>query len=266
MKAKKKPAIARRVIGDILLFLMLWLTVETVIVMMQTINSVVMKAAYISTFRDELIICAIFLIFALDVRFAFFTKLRFKVTKVIGWVLRVLVILLTVLIGFFCVKVVVGSFINTAEKGDNAIVLGLALKNGQPTKPLLLRLDTGEKYLEENPDATLILTGGNADSSGKTEADVMHELLAARGIPDNRMILEDRAKTTIENFRNVAMMIDPAEPIVLISSNYHMERAVKAAKTAGFTNIERLPAPSLFFEYGANMMSEVTLTLIGLTK
>ena len=60
-------------------------------------------------------------------------------------------------------------------------MLGLALENGQPTKPLLLRLDTAENYLEENPDAKLVLTGGNADSSGKTEAEAMRELLAEKG-------------------------------------------------------------------------------------
>lgn len=234
--------------------------------MTHKINTVVLKGHYIEVFYNELIICAIFLIFALDVRFGFFTKLRFKITKVIGWILRILVILLTAVLGFFCVRVVVGSLINTSERTDYAIVLGLALENGQPTQPLLLRLETAEKYLEQNPDAKLILTGGNADKSGKTEAETMRELLAARGVPDASMILEDDASSPIENFRNSAKMIDPAEPVVFISSGYHMERALKSAKQAGFTNIKRLPAPSPFFEYGENMLSEVVLTINELIK
>ena len=76
---------------------------------------------------------------------------------------------------------------------------------------------------------------------------------------------QKRAATTIDNFRNVANIIDPGKPVVFISSDYHMERAVMSAKKAGFANIRRLPAPSLFFEYGANMMSEVVLTLNELT-
>lgn len=201
-----------------------------------------------------------------DLRFGFFTRLRFKAAKVIGWILRIIVILLTVILGFFCIKVIVGSCINTSEKSDYAIVLGLALENGQPTEPLLLRLDTAQKYLEQYPEAKLILTGGNADSSGKTEAETMRELLIEKGVPDTSLILEDAAKTTVENFRNVAEMIDPMTPVVFISSDYHMDRAVLHAKKAGFTNIRRLPAPSLFFEYGANMMSEVVLTINELTK
>ena len=263
---KKKPAPARRIIGDLLIFLMTALTVETIVVMTHKINTVVLKDDYIKVFRFELIFCAIFLIFALDVRFGFFTRLRFKVTKVIGWILRIVIVLLTAILGFFCIRVVVGSCINTSEQTDYAIVLGLALENGQPTESLLLRIDTGRKYLEQYPEAQLILTGGNADESGKTEAETMRELLAAQGVPDDNMILEDDAKTTQENFLNVAAMIDPAAPVVFISSGYHMERAVMYAKKAGFTNIRRLPAPSPFFEYGADMMSEVVLFINEITK
>lgn len=111
----------------------------------------------------------------------------------------------------------------------------------------------------------MILTGGNADGSGRTEAAVMHEILAERGVTDDRMILEDQAESTKDNFRNTAQIIDPAEPVVLISSNYHMDRAVQTAKSAGFSDILRLPAPSSCLSYGANVMYEVVLELNELT-
>ena len=79
------------------------------------------------------------------------------------------------------------------------------------------------------------------------------------------MILEDRAETTKENFRNTARMIDPEEPVVLISSNYHMDRAVQTAEAAGFARVLRLPAPSSVLRYGANVMWEVILELNELT-
>ena len=82
----------------------------------------------------------------------------------------------------------------------------------------------------------MILTGGNADASGRTEAAVMREILAERGVADVRMILEDQAKSTKDNFKNTAQIIDPGKPVVLISSDYHMDRAVQTAKAAGFTN------------------------------
>ena len=79
------------------------------------------------------------------------------------------------------------------------------------------------------------------------------------------MILEDQAESTKDNFRNTAQMIDPGKPVALISSNYHMDRAVQTARNAGFSNILRVPAPSSFISYGANVMYEVILELNELT-
>ena len=194
-------------------------------------------------------------------RFGFVTRLRNKAAKVIGWILRVVIILATVILGYFCVRVVIGSCINTSERKDYAIVLGLALENGQPAAPLLMRLDAGKEYLDRYPETKLILTGGIDVGSGMTETKVMRELLAQRGVPDSSMILEDDAASTIENIRYVADMVDPAEPVVLISSGYHMNRAVRTAEKTGFKNIRRLPAPSPFLEFGENMLSEVVLSL-----
>ena len=155
--------------------------------------------------------------------------------------------------------------INTAGQADHAIVLGLALENGKPTDDLLKRLNTAQAYLEKYPEAQLILTGGNADGSGRTEAVVMRDILTERGIVNERMILEDQAKSTKDNFRNTAQIIDPGEPVVLISSNYHMDRAVQTAENAGFSDVLRLPAPSSLLGFGANVIYEVVLELNELT-
>lgn len=249
-----------------LLVLVILLIADVLLIMPAKINAVVLKADYRKVFTYELIFCAILLVFALDVRFNLFTRWNPLVLKIIGWIPRVVVILLSAVILFFCGKVAVGSLINTAGQADHAIVLGLALENGEPAPDLLARLDTAKEYLEKYPEAKLILTGGNADESGRTEAAVMRDLLLEKGVPEDRLILEDQAETTIENFRNIAGMIPKDDPVVMISSNYHMDRAVRNAKEEGFSNVMRLPAPSSFLAYGANMLSEVVLDLNDLTK
>ena len=60
-------------------------------------------------------------------------------------------------------------------------------------------------------------------------------------------------------------MIDPRKPVVLISSDYHMDRAVRTAESAGFSDVLRLPAPSSFRNCGVNILSEVILELNELT-
>ena len=116
------------------------------------------------------------------------------------------------------------------------------------------------EYTGKYPESRLILTGGNADASGRTEA-AMRDILADRGVADERMILEDQAESTKDNFRSTLQIIEPDTPVVLISSDCHMDRAVQTAKNAGFSEILRLPAPSSFLRYGANVMYEAVLEL-----
>ncbi len=266
MKNKKAASRGRRIIGDILLVLFGLLTIEVIVVSTARISAVVRKADYREVFMYQLILCAVLLLFALDVRFSLFTRWKPVILKAIGWVLRAGVVLLSAVILFFCGKVIAGSVINTAGQAGYAIVLGLALENGKPAPDLLARLDTAKAYLERYPEAKLILTGGNADAAGHTEAAVMRDLLTAQGVPESRLILEDQAESTKENFRNIVGMVSKDEPVVMISSSYHMDRAVRNAGEEGFTQVMRLPAPSGFFAYGANMLSEVVLDLNDLTK
>ena len=258
---RKKACLAWRILGDILIALTVLLTADVVIVMTRKIGMVVLKADYTKIFLYQLVLCVILIIFAVDVRFGIFSWYRNKVVKIFGWIFRVVVTAAAAVIIFFCGRVIIGGLINTSGPADYAIVLGMALENGEPTGDLLSRLDTAEGYLVRNSDAVLILTGGNADESGRTEAAVMQELLLSEGVTEESMYLEDQAASTVENFENTVQMIDPAAPVVLISSNYHMARAVKTAESCGFTNIMRLPAPSDFLTYGSNMMYEVVLEI-----
>ena len=94
----------------------------------------------------------------------------------------------------------------------------------------------------------------------------MRDLLTEQGVDEEQLILEDRAETTKENFRNIADLISRDAPVMMISSDYHMDRAVRNAGEEGFSRVMRLPAPSGFWAYGANMLSEVVLDLNNLTK
>ena len=127
MKTANHTSPIRRVIGDSLLVLAILLAADVVIVMLHRINTVVLKADYREIFQYELIICAMLLLFALDVRFGFFTRSNHTILRIAGWVLRIAVVLFSLVIVFFCGKVIGGSVINTAGRADNAIVLGLAL-------------------------------------------------------------------------------------------------------------------------------------------
>ena len=256
---------AKQITGDLFIVLAVVFTVYLSLVMVQRIHAVVLKDIYIEVFYYELAVCAVFLLFALDFRFGILTAGHHKAVKTVGWLLRVVVIGMVAVLLFFFGRITAGSFIRTDASGQNALVLGLALENGHPAEDLRFRLDTAGAYSAAYPEAMLVLTGGNPDETGRTEAAVMRDLLLNRGVAKDRLLLEDQASDTKENFRNAARMMDPQEPTVLITSNYHMDRAVQTAKGAGFSHILRLPAPSSFRYYGANVMWEVMMEINELT-
>ena len=251
----------RAVLGNLFVAVAAAFTAYILSVMTRRIGRVVLKDSYRKILKYELVVCAVFLALALDFRFGFLTASRFALIQIAGWTLRCALIGAAAQVLIVCAKVIVGGTKRSRGRAKHAIVLGLALENGRPAEDLVRRVNTAADYLKKNRDARLILTGGNADGSEKTEADVMRELLADRGVSDAQMVLEDRAETTKENFLNTARMIDPEEPVALISSDYHMDRAVRIAKEAGFRNVLRVPAPSSVMQFGANVLWEVVLEI-----
>ena len=259
------PGIARRAAGDALLALFTAYTATLSVQMRRRIRAVVLKDGYREVFRYELGLCGLLLLSAADLRFGFLTSPRRNALKIAGRAAGGAVHAVSAAALLFAGKIAAGGRIRSEGGAPHAIVLGMALENGAPTKDLLLRLDAAAQYLQQNPEAVLILTGGNPDERGRTEAAVMRELLAARGVPEEKLLLEDKAETTIENFANTARMLDPAKPVALISSDYHMDRAVCTAKSAGFTDILRFPAPSDPRSYGTNLMLELIMEINELT-
>ena len=256
----------RRIAGDYLIAAAGLLTADVLLVMPRKIRTVVLKQNYRKVFCCQMILCVFLLISAFDLRFGFLTGMPWKAANVIGTVLRIGFCLLTAVILYCCGRVAAGSVIRTRNAADHVIVPGLALENGKPPRDLLLRLDSAAAYAAEHPDAVLILTGGNPDASGRTEAAVMQQLLLERGVNPVQMRLEDQAETTRDNFRNTVRMLEPGTPVVIITSNYHMDRACRTAKRAGFRRILRWPARSGLYAYGSNMLWEVILDLNEILK
>ena len=251
----------RKFIGNLSIVLSIALTVYMCVIMVQRINAIVLKDSYITIFKYELILCVLFIVLAFDLRFGFLTAMRAKFVKFLGWLIRIVLILAACGVVFLFGKIVAGGMIPTPGGAENAIVLGLALQNGQPTEDLISRVDTAAEYSREYPYSTLILTGGNPNENGMTEAAVMRELLIERGVAADRMVLEDKAATTIDNFKNTAQIASTTSPIVLITSDYHMDRASRTAEDAGFSYVMKRPAPSSKVEYVANVMWEVVQEL-----
>lgn len=80
---------------------------------------------------------------------------------------------------------------------DAILLLGLRLEpDGSPLPELCARVNRAKQVWMDGTAPVIICCGGPTGGSGKTEADVMAELLLADGVADAAIIREDRSMVT----------------------------------------------------------------------
>jgi uncharacterized SAM-binding protein YcdF (DUF218 family) len=88
------------------------------------------------------------------------------------------------------------------------------------------------------PLARIIYSGGDAGLvfHGKTEAHYAAALIESFGVAKNRLTLEERSRNTAENavYSKALAAPKPGERWLLVTSAYHMPRAIGAFRKAGF--------------------------------
>ena len=116
-----------------------------------------------------------------------------------------------------------------------AIILGAKVNGITPSKSLRYRLDAALFYAQQYPNVILVLSGGQGPDEGISEAQAMFTYLSEKGIPENRMIVEDQSTSTYENLVNAQQLLPPnVKEITLITSDYHIARAGYLAEKIGY--------------------------------
>jgi uncharacterized SAM-binding protein YcdF (DUF218 family) len=100
------------------------------------------------------------------------------------------------------------------------------------------RFTQATRLLKAGKASHLLFTGGNADINpdGFTEAAFVKTELKLLNIPDSIIILEDRARNTIENAafsKPLLQKVNLNPPYLLVTSAFHMRRALLIFKKAG---------------------------------
>lgn len=119
------------------------------------------------------------------------------------------------------------------------IVLGCRVRGDEPSLSLIKRLDAAYKFLLFNPESVAILSGGQGKDENISEAQCMQQLLYARGISKNRLILEDRSTSTDENIRfslQIIETLDLDRNVAIATSEYHQKRAANICKKYGLNS------------------------------
>jgi uncharacterized SAM-binding protein YcdF (DUF218 family) len=113
-----------------------------------------------------------------------------------------------------------------------AVVLGGGFSpDGEPSASTTARARAAAHLAQKRPDLAIIASGSHGEGAAptKSEAAIMADLIAAAGVPRERLFLEERSRDTIGNAVEVAArylgQMEP-RPIYLVTSPFHLERAL----------------------------------------
>ncbi|TCN01917.1 vancomycin permeability regulator SanA [Paenibacillus sp. BK033] len=127
------------------------------------------------------------------------------------------------------------------EQADAAIVLGASLWSDKPSPALKERLDFADKLYKDGKVKMLILSGGlDRNGSKLTEAQGMRVYLLAKGIPEDKMLLDNAARSTYENLLNSKVIAAEhgLNKLLIVTHDYHAPRAMEMARYLDYENVQ----------------------------
>jgi len=91
------------------------------------------------------------------------------------------------------------------------------------------------------PDVKIVTSGYSLHDT-VSDAEKTADLLIESGIPKERILMQDRAKTTLEEAEHMKRRVGE-KPFILVTSAYHMPRTIALFKKVG---LRPIPAPTNF--------------------
>lgn len=115
------------------------------------------------------------------------------------------------------------------------VVLGAAQYDGRPSPVLAARLDHAVAEFLTGDYRYLVVTGGKAEGDRTTEAAVARAYAMERGVPADRILVEDQGRTTLESIQSVARILGNHDigDAVFVSDPTHMLRVLRMADDLG---------------------------------
>ena len=118
---------------------------------------------------------------------------------------------------------------------DAIVVMGAAQYDGRPSPVFLARLEHAVELYREGVAPYFVVTGGKADGDRTTEAATARDYAIGHGVPADRILLEDEARTTLASVRSVGAILRAADlrTAVFVSDRQHMLRVLRMAGDEG---------------------------------
>lgn len=118
---------------------------------------------------------------------------------------------------------------------DCAIVLGAAVHGSKPSPVFQARIDHAIDLHQKGMVSHLIFTGGKSAHALLAESEVAKAEAQARGIPAASILIETISRTTLQNLRESARLMQThhLKSAVIVSDPLHLRRACTMAADLG---------------------------------
>lgn len=144
-------------------------------------------------------------------------------------------------------------------KADAVIVLGAAVHGDKVTWVLENRLNTAMEFLNANPEAVCVVSGGQGNGETVTEGSAMKKYMVEHGADESRIFTEEQARNTVENFRFSKAILDgrlgEGYSAAFVTTNFHVYRASRVARAEGLPSVG-ISAPDVWYLRLNNFMRE----------
>lgn len=161
-------------------------------------------------------------------------------------------ILAAVLIGIVTFSCLLGAVIHgdcdyIVDRPQVMIVLGCKVEPWGPSVLLRDRLGCALDFWKDHQEIKVVVSGGKGSDEPVPEANAMAEYLINNGIPQEKILLEDRSHNTLQNFKYTGELLEAQgisrdEEILVVSNGFHLTRARMLAQRMGFENVSTLAA------------------------
>ncbi|MGI6690016.1 MAG: YdcF family protein [Christensenellales bacterium] len=114
------------------------------------------------------------------------------------------------------------------------IVLGAQVNSdGSPSVQLELRLNEALAQYSLKP-MPIVVCGAQGADEPATEASIMRDWLAARGVQAEHILVDETSVNTRQNIANAIQLLPPgADEVLIVTSDYHLPRAMAIARDLG---------------------------------
>jgi uncharacterized SAM-binding protein YcdF (DUF218 family) len=125
--------------------------------------------------------------------------------------------------------------VDEARPAGAIVVLGAAQYDGRPSQVFRARLDHAIALYKDGLAPYFVVTGGNRPGDRTTEAAVARHYALSNGIPADRILVDDRSRTTLESIRAVSAILqrEGIRDAVFVSDPTHMLRVLRMASDQG---------------------------------